>query len=123
MNDIIVRSPIRNFRIRRGNTFHNVRTSSSGKQSIHQGLDFSPENPGVPGQAIEPAIDGTIVFQGEVPGFGNNLTVETILDDGRRLYTSYNHLQDAKEVDKKKIGTDVSSPVGMSTRPDLKLRI
>ena len=22
---------------------HNVRTSSTGKQSIHQGLDFSPE--------------------------------------------------------------------------------
>src|SRR5262249_35153635 len=102
--------PTRNFRITRGNTFHNVRTSPSGKQSIHQGLDFSPEIPGVPGQPIEPAIDGKIVFQGEVPGFGNNLTVETVLEDGRHLYTSYNHLQDTEN--KKETGSEVSNPLG-----------
>ncbi len=112
MNDIIVRPPLRNFRIGKGNTFHNVRTSSSGKKSIHQGLDFSPEIPGVTGQPIEPAIDGRIVFQGELPAFGNNLTIETVLDDGRYLYTSYNHLQDVKEADKKEIGAGVSNPLG-----------
>jgi hypothetical protein len=79
VNDIILRPPVRDFRIKAGGTIHSVRTSSSGKQSIHQGLDFSPEIAGVPGQQIERAIDGEIAFQGETPGFGNQVVVETNL--------------------------------------------
>jgi hypothetical protein len=107
VNDIIVRPPIRDGRIIRRGTFHSVRTSSSGKKSIHQGLDFSPEIPGVPGQQIEPAIDGKIVFREWTPGsaFGRQIVVETSLGNGKYLYTSYNHLQSfAQEEDGMAIG-------------------
>ena len=115
MNDIIVRPPIRNGRIIGRGTFHSVRTSSLGKKSIHQGLDFSPEIPGVPGQQIEPAIDGEIVFQGRIPGsaFGRQIVVETSLDNGRILYTSYNHLQSfAEPKSDRAISSRVANPLG-----------
>jgi hypothetical protein len=112
VNDIILRSPVRDFRIKAGGTMHNVRTNSTGKKSIHQGLDFSPAIAGVPGQQIESAIDGEIVFEGVTPGFGNQVVVETNLGNGRILYTSYNHLQSVAQRDDEKKAVNSSDPLG-----------
>lgn len=106
--DVIVGSPVDNFRVVPGGTFENERMGKNGETYQHQSLDQAPPTPNVPGEPVHAAVGGTIVYAGETKGFGYHVLVETPLGGDKYLYTNYNHLIEPDDKGASLIGKGVS---------------